>query len=446
MARTIRNAKIDTRSARVKLKERREPYWTVINAGCAVGYRRGKSGGTWIARHYSPSRATAMKYKALGPADDAMDADGVAALSYAQAQSAAQAWCASEARMAEGLEPAHVGPYTVKQAMSDYMDHYEREGKAIGATQHAVNAHILPALGDIEIGKLHTHRIMEWHQSLAEAPARLRTAARSGQQKFSAAPVDADSKRARKATANRVLTILKASLNHAWRKGKVANDAAWRKVRPFKNVDAPVIRYLTEDECLRLTNACTADFRPMVKAALLTGCRYGELVALTVSDFNGDNATVAIRTSKSGKPRHVVLSDEGRAFFEDLTTGKMAAEGIFKRSDGSPWGVSHQKRPLAAACKAAKISPAVSFHILRHTHGSLLATRGVPMPVIAQQLGHADTRMTEKHYAHLSPNYVADTIRSSFPNLGLVDTSNVSKLERRFPATNKLSTGNKVPS
>ena len=37
--------------------------------------------------------------------------------------------------------------------------------------------------------------------------------------------------------------------------------------------------------------------------------------------------------------------------------------------------------------------------------------RGVPMGVIAAQLGHADTRMTERHYAHLSPNYVANTVR-----------------------------------
>ena len=43
--------------------------------------------------------------------------------------------------------------------------------------------------------------------------------------------------------------------------------------------------------------------------------------------------------------------------------------------------------------------------------------QGVPLEVIARQLGHADTRMTEKHYAHLAPNYVADTIRGSFPRL-----------------------------
>jgi hypothetical protein len=43
--------------------------------------------------------------------------------------------------------------------------------------------------------------------------------------------------------------------------------------------------------------------------------------------------------------------------------------------------------------------------------------RAVPLAVIVRQLGHADTRMTERHYAHLAPNYVADTIRANFPRL-----------------------------
>jgi integrase len=39
----------------------------------------------------------------------------------------------------------------------------------------------------------------------------------------------------------------------------------------------------------------------------------------------------------------------------------------------------------------------------------------VPMGVIAAQLGHSDTRMTENHYAHLWPNYVAETVRAALP-------------------------------
>jgi integrase len=83
------------------------------------------------------------------------------------------------------------------------------------------------------------------------------------------------------------------------------------------------------------------------------------------------------------------------------------------------------------ACQRAKIKPAVSFHVLRHTHGSTLAMRGVPMGVIAEQLGHADTQMTEKHYAHLAPSYVADTIRAHFPTLGITGEHSVMPLQRK---------------
>jgi integrase len=53
------------------------------------------------------------------------------------------------------------------------------------------------------------------------------------------------------------------------------------------------------------------------------------------------------------------------------------------------------------------------------------------MGVIAAQLGHSDTRMTERHYAHLSPSYVADTIRAALPSLGIVEKTNVRTLAGR---------------
>jgi hypothetical protein len=53
------------------------------------------------------------------------------------------------------------------------------------------------------------------------------------------------------------------------------------------------------------------------------------------------------------------------------------------------------------------------------------------MGVIAAQLGHQDTRMTEKHYAHLAPSYVADTIRAHFPILGVADDTTVVPMRRK---------------
>jgi hypothetical protein len=53
------------------------------------------------------------------------------------------------------------------------------------------------------------------------------------------------------------------------------------------------------------------------------------------------------------------------------------------------------------------------------------------MGVIAVQLGHGDTRMTEKHYAHLAPNYVAQTIRANFPTRGITDGAKIIDLRAR---------------
>ena len=85
------------------------------------------------------------------------------------------------------------------------------------------------------------------------------------------------------------------------------------------------------------------------------------------------------------------------------------------------------------ACARAGILPAIGFHVLRHTHASILAMRGVPTAVIARQLGHCDTRMTERHYAHLAPNYVADTIRAHFPTLGIAGEGTVTAIRRKDP-------------
>jgi integrase len=190
-----------------------------------------------------------------------------------------------------------------------------------------------------------------------------------------------------------------------------------------------VVRYIRVTECRRLVNVCSPDFQKLVKPALLTGCRYCELTRLKCEGFNRDSGTLAIRLGK-GKVRHEILTDEGQDVFQDWTADRPAADRVFLRADGKAWGASHQKRPLDEASRQAGISPAVNFHILRHTYASHLAMKGVPMGIIAAQLGHVDTRMTEKHYAHLSPSYVAQTIRANFPVLNLAAESHVVPLRK----------------
>jgi integrase len=427
MARTVRDTNLETRTTRLRLPIRSEPYWRGLEKGFALGYRRRGRGGTWLARRRGEDGGYAEHR--IGITDDLQDADGVAILGYGQAQRAAREWWRAESRR-EGGHDTRQGPFTVNDAVDDYLKAYERRGgKAIYDTRRAVETHILPSLGSTAVAKLTARKIADWHHGLAEKRARTRT--KTGRkQNYRKGESGPDAIRKRRATANRILTVLKAAMNHAWKAGHVTSDDAWRRVKPFKAVETAIVRYLTEAECVRLVNVCEPAFRNLVRGALLTGCRYSELAALRAADFNADAGILTVRHSKAGKPRHVVLADEGQRLFASLAAGKLGNDTIFARAAGGAWGKSHQLRPMLEACQRAKIKPEISFHVLRHTHGSMLAMRGVPMGVIAEQLGHADTRMTEKHYAHLAPSYVADTIRANFPTLGIAGEARVTPLAR----------------
>jgi integrase len=429
MTRSARNTSLETRTARTRLRIRRTPYFAKIAKGLRLGYYRGAVAGSWIVGQYRGNGVYATE--AIGAADDTLEADGVNVFDYWQAQEHARRWADRQRQILEGR--LHDGPYTVADAVKDYLGEItaEKSPAAVQGAKYVFDAWILPELGSVRIEKLTTDRLNRWRNKIATQPKRVRSKRTATEPASRSTVDDEDARRARKATANRILTMLKAALNRAFHGDRVSSDSAWRKVKPFRKVDEAVVRYLSAAEARRLVQACPKDFRKLVQGALLTGCRYSELARLTAGNFNGDSGTLAIRLSK-GKIRHVVLTDEGRQSFAEWTADLSPADHVFLRTDNNCWGASHQKRPLDDASKRAEIEPAVTFHILRHTHGSHLAMAGVPMGVIAAQLGHADTRMTEKHYAHLAPSYIAQTIRANFPVLNLAGESQVIPLRRHL--------------
>ena len=287
MARTVRDTNLETRAARLRLTPRRKPYWRVLESGLHLGYRRTKEGGgTWVARRFVGEGR--YKEQGVGTADDLQDADGVILRSFTHAQEAARAWWRAEERKELGHAPED-GPYTLARALDSYFAERERRGsKGLAKDRAAARARILPEIGDVELAKLTTKRIRDWQSALATAPKLARTGrmTRKRRKPLAIDPKDADAVRARRSTANRTLTVLKAALNHAFHEGRVASDDAWRKVKPFREVDAAVVRFLSDDECKRIVNACDGAFRDLVRAALLTGCRYGELTRMRASDFS----------------------------------------------------------------------------------------------------------------------------------------------------------------
>ncbi|HVD75711.1 MAG TPA: site-specific integrase [Xanthobacteraceae bacterium] len=396
MTRTLRDARLDTREARSRLRVQGKPHWRLLEPGLHLGYRRlAKRPGTWCVRRYVGGQTYTVETLKGVVADDFANADGKTVLDFKQAQ-----------REVLKHKPKAAGALTVADAVEQYLAYLTENAKSADDYRYRADALILPSLGGIAVADLTTEKLRGWLSTLAKSPAK-RRAHEGGTEPL----------RRRRSTANRTLTILKAALNLAFREGHAPADGAWRRVRPFRGVDAARLRYLKVAEAQRLINACDADLRQLVQAALQTGARYGELARLRVHDFNPDSNTVTVRQSKSGKPRHLFLTDEGAALFRRWCTGKPGNALLFIRN-GQPWGKSNQCRPMLLACERAKIDPPIGFHTLRHTWASLSVMASMPLIVVARNLGHADTKMCERHYAHLSPSYEADSIRKHAPVFG----------------------------
>jgi integrase len=415
MAKTVRDTKLDSKLAREKLSARGKPYWRELDRGLHVGYRRLKgTPGRWCVRLYDSDK---RKYvtETMATADDSSDTNGIDVLSWAQAQTEARKRRDARVQGASGH-----GPYTVTDALRDCPMSTDARFRA--------NAMIVPVLGDVVIAAdLTTERLNKFLTQLASTPARLRTV-KGAKQRHRAANDAPDAVRARKNTANRIFAILRRALNFAFENEKVPSKTAWQRVKPFKGVSAARVRYLTNAEAQRLINAAGADpeFRDLARAALETGARYGELAAIRVEDFHGDSGTLRV-DGKTGV-HHVVLTEEGRAFFASLCAGRAGGELLLRRSDGAAWGPSNQTVPMALACARGSITPPANFHALRHTWASLSVMAGAPLHVVARNLGHADTRMVEKHYGHLAPSYVADEIRRAAPRYGIEPEQKIKRL------------------
>src|ERR1043166_3763366 len=297
MGRIVRDAALVSRSARLRLAPGTK-HWRMLEQGLHLGYRRRATGGTWIARRRDEDGI--YREEKLGVADDLQDANGQNILDFSQAQRAARVWWSNAQRLSSGAADPGSAHYTVAGALADYVEDYRRRGgKSAEGIESVVRRNVLPELGSMPVRRLTTRRLLDWHRDIAARPRYWRSRLGAKPNTASFDPRDAEAVRRRRANANRVLTYLKAALNQAWRNGLVPSDDAWRRVKPFKSVDAPIVRYFSDQDIKRLLEACEAAFRDIVYAALLTGCRYGELCRLRVADYDPEVSTLAIRESKS---------------------------------------------------------------------------------------------------------------------------------------------------
>ncbi len=120
VARTIRDASLETRAARARLEARGKPYYRAIEQGLHLGYRKPKGrrgqklAGSWVFRLYIGNQA--YRVERFGTADDFSDADGVAILSFKQAQNEVRARMVKHVSGVEG----GTGSLTVRTAVENY--------------------------------------------------------------------------------------------------------------------------------------------------------------------------------------------------------------------------------------------------------------------------------------------------------------------------------------
>ena len=97
----VRDAKLETRTARAALKPSGKPYYRAIDEGLHLGYRKGQNGGKWVMRRYIG--ISCYSVETIAAADDTLDADGAVILSFGQAQAEARKRFTEAQRASAGL-------------------------------------------------------------------------------------------------------------------------------------------------------------------------------------------------------------------------------------------------------------------------------------------------------------------------------------------------------
>jgi integrase len=223
--------------------------------------------------------------------------------------------------------------------------------------------------------------------------------------------------------------VLRALFNFAADKRR-----RWTRRNPVLEVDLPKIptyteiRYLTPDEVWALVDhARPGEFhaldRAMYVTAAMTGLRIGELQALDWRSVDFIHARIRVRRTWDRKAKTFTKPKSRRSEravpMPDVVAG--ALDGLARERDpdavepppdslvfghpvtGEPLGHRLMYERLRAALKAAGLDEAFGFHGLRHSYGTALAARGVPMRTLQEWMGHKDIQTTQR-YADYCPN------------------------------------------
>lgn len=175
---------------------------------------------------------------------------------------------------------------------------------------------------------------------------------------------------------------------------------------PKKEIRKP-IDYFSRKEFIQLRDACKdSRERAIVEVLRSTGARAGELIEITTDQINWDTGDILILSEKSDRYRTIWLDDEARYYLEKyLSSRKTESPFLFPRAR-APYGKISRNGVYSIIRKLGKragLTCRCYPHKLRKTLGMTLISKGVNICYIKDTMGHANTTVTEKYYAQVTP-------------------------------------------
>lgn len=152
----------------------------------------------------------------------------------------------------------------------------------------------------------------------------------------------------------------------------------------------------------------------LVKLAISTGARLGELLALKPENVYHDYIKIIASARSDANGKTVISTPKTVAGNRAITISPTLANGlrkvagnapyVFHTAHNTPWGTRNVERAWKAILKESGI-PHKKFHSLRHTHATQLLANGIPLLEVAKRLGHAKVSHTLNLYGHAIPGY-----------------------------------------
>ena len=383
--------KIDTVTARTKLKMRREPYWQRISKGFHVGFRKmsANSVGTWLVRHAAENHNDIEQ--SLGTLEDCPDHRR-----FDRAVELAREWLARSTSDAAGTQPPS---YTVMDACDAYVSRI-REHK--GAK---------PA-DDLEA------RYRRWVRSdpIHKVPLPQLTPKHLDdfRRRLIAAPVRADKagtlRERSKDSVNRDMAALRAALNRALADRLVTSDFAWREpLKAFKNVSKRRGLYLDREQRRSFIEHAPDYLAAFLRGMAVLPLRPGALAALTVDDFDCRLHVLKIGIDKSGADRKIKVPPTTANLLEQAGADKPPGAPLLSRADGQAWKKDAWKKPIKEAAESAGLPRGTTAYTLRHSVITDLVHDGLDLLTVAQLSG-TSVAMIEKHYGHLRSEVATEAL------------------------------------